>query len=75
MSPNKASSKFLWIAAIVLLVLHQDFWFWHSEQLLLGFLPIGLAYQAGYSIAAACLWGWAMQFAWPSHIEAMAEES
>jgi len=64
----------LWLATIVLLVLHQDFWFWDNESLLFGFMPVGLAYQAGYSIAAACLWAWAMQFAWPSHIEAMAED-
>ena len=68
------SSRLLLIAAIILLVLHQDFWFWDDESLLLGFLPVGLAYQAGYSVAAAALWCWAMKFAWPSHIEAMAEE-
>lgn len=68
------SSRWLWSAAIVLLILHQDFWFWDNEELLFGFLPVGLAYQAGYSLAAAALWGWAMNYAWPSHIEAMAED-
>lgn len=71
---NPKSSRILWMAAVILLVLHQDFWFWDSEGLLFGFLPIGLAYQAGYSVAAACLWCWAMQFAWPTHVEAMAED-
>lgn len=75
MPAKKTSSTFLWIAAIVLLVLHQDFWFWDSENLLFDFLPVGLAYQVGYSIASASLWAWAMQFAWPSHIEAMAEDA
>ena len=35
-------------------VLHQDFWNWkQADPLIFGFLPIGLAYQAGYSILAA----------------------
>ena len=35
-------------------VLHQDFWNWKkAEPLVFGFLPIGLAYHAGYSILAA----------------------
>ncbi len=68
------SSRLLWIAALILLVLHQDFWFWDNENLLFGFVPVGLAYQAGYSLASAALWGWAMNFAWPAHIEAMADD-
>ena len=68
------STQLVLIAAIVLFVLHQDVWFWDSETVLLGFLPVGLAYHAGYSLAAALLWLWAIRFAWPHHIEAMAEE-
>ncbi len=47
-------------------MLHQDFWLWNDRTLLLGFLPVGLAYHAGYSIAAAALWALAVIFAWPS---------
>ena len=36
-------------------------------------MPEGLAFHAGYSIAAASLWALAMKFAWPSHIEEWAE--
>lgn len=61
--------KIVTVAAIVLLVLHHDLWFWNNPTLVLGFLPIGLAYHAMYSIAAAVLWAVAVRIAWPSHDE------
>jgi hypothetical protein len=54
-------------------VLHQDSWNWDKAGLLFGFLPIGLAYHAGYSIAAACLMALLVRLAWPSHLTAPAE--
>ncbi len=67
--------KFVWLAVIVLLVLHQDFWYWDDRTLVLGFMPIGLAYHMVFSIAAALVWLAAVKFAWPSDIEAWADES
>ena len=61
------------IAAFALLLLHQDIWFWHDATLVFGFIPIGLAYHALYSILAACLWAVAIGIAWPVHLEAFAE--
>ena len=50
--------------------LHQDFWNWKTaEPLIFGFLPIGLAYQAGYSILAAILMAVLVKTAWPAHLE------
>jgi len=63
------------ILALVLFALHQDFWNWDNSNIVLGFLPVGLAYHAGYSIAAACLWAAAVKFAWPTEIEAWADEA
>lgn len=64
----------IWIAAILLVILHQDLWFWHnSEWLVWGFMPIGLAYHAGFSIAAALLWAAANRLAWPDELEAAVE--
>lgn len=60
-----------WTLAIVTLyLLHQDIWWWRDARpLIAGFLPIGLAYHAGYCVAAALLlWG-LTRFAWPSHLE------
>ena len=53
-----------------LLVLHHDLPFWDDDRTLwLGFLPVGLAYHAGYSIAVALFWWWAMNYAWPEELE------
>ena len=56
---------------MVLLVyaLHQDLWFWHDRTLVLGFLPVGLAYHAAYSILAAIMMAVLVRFAWPAHLE------
>ena len=72
--PNRRWSPAIWLAAILLFLLHQDLWFWSDGTLVFGFLPIGLAYHALYSIAAACLWALAVRFAWPRTLEDWASE-
>jgi hypothetical protein len=64
--------KIIWILFGVLAVLHQDFWLWNESRLVFGFLPIGLAYHIGFSLAAATLWALASRYAWPTEIEALA---
>ena len=59
---------------ILLLFLHHDFWWWDDKTLVLGFLPIGLAYHAFYSVMCAVVMWMAVRFAWPEHIEREAEE-
>ena len=59
--------------AIVLAVLHQDFWNWDNDHLVFGFLPVGLAYHAAYSLAAVTLWAAAVLFAWPKEFEIWAQ--
>jgi len=58
-------------AALVLLViaLHQDFWLWNNRSLVLGILPIGLAYHVGYSILASLTMWVLVTFLWPRHLE------
>ena len=58
---------FLLIAGVYLL--HQDFWNWKSAEVVFGFLPIGLAYHAGYSVLAALMMAVLVKFAWPEHLE------
>ncbi len=53
----------------VLIVLHHDFWFWEDSRLVMGFLPIGMAYHIGISIIAAAFWFWAIQYAWPTDVD------
>lgn len=62
--------KLIWSLLFLLAVLHQDFWNWNKiEPLVLGFIPIGLAYQIGVSIAAAILWALAVHYCWPENVE------
>ena len=66
------AAKILGLTLLILAVyvLHQDFWNWkQAEPLVFGFLPIGLAYHAGYSIAAAILMAILVKLAWPKHLE------
>jgi hypothetical protein len=64
----KKTLLFLLILAVY--VAHQDFWNWkESQPLVFGFLPIGLAYHAGYSIACAIMMAILIKAAWPKHLE------
>ncbi|MBI4564517.1 MAG: DUF3311 domain-containing protein [Planctomycetes bacterium] len=59
------------IVVLIVALLHQDVWFWKDKTLVLGFLPIGLAYHMGYSVLAA-LTMWALvRFAWPAEFDEM----
>lgn len=63
------------LAVVVLYFLHQDFWFWRTAYpLVFGFIPIGLFYHAGFSVAAAILMWLLVKFAWPAHLEEEVEE-
>lgn len=73
-SSGKTAGMVILIAALLMAVLHQDFWLWNDKTLIFDFMPIGLAYHASFSIAAAILWALAVKFAWPSALEAWAEE-
>lgn len=61
--------------AVILAVLHQDCWNWGNSDLVLGFMPVGLAYHAAYSVVVALFWALVIKFAWPTRLEAWAEES
>jgi hypothetical protein len=68
----KKPLKPLLLTLLVLLVyvLHQDFWNWRKvEPLIFGFLPIGLAYHAAYSVLGSILMAVLVRFAWPTHLE------
>lgn len=58
----------IWILVLLLIVLHHDVWFWNDDRLVFGFLPIGMAYHIGISLAAALLWALAVTFAWPDDV-------
>jgi len=69
------AKRVVWFLFFLLFFLHQDFWWWDQSFLVLGFLPVGLAYHAMLSIACSIL-GWlAIRYAWPTQLEEMAESN
>ena len=76
MSASETSSgKTLVLGLFILLfIAHQDFWLWADDTLVLGFMPIGLAYHALFSVACSCLWALACFKAWPEAVERWADE-
>lgn len=50
---------------VILLIAHQDNWFWNDGRLVFGFIPIGLFYHACISVAASATWYLATRIAWP----------
>jgi hypothetical protein len=60
----------LLLLALAVYVLHQDFWNWtRYRPLVFGFLPIGLAYHAAYSVLAAIMMAIFVKLAWPTSLE------
>ncbi|EMI52754.1 DUF3311 domain-containing protein [Rhodopirellula sallentina] len=58
----------LWIIAalvLLLLILHQDNWFWTDGRLVFGVIPVGLFWHACLSIGASFTWFLATRIAWP----------
>ena len=68
-----SSGKLAWGLVALLAVLHYDFWNWSDRSVVLGFMPVGLLFQALISVGAAVAWALVVQFAWPTHIEEWAE--
>ena len=67
---KRAKPALLVFLVVAVYLLHQDFWNWNrAEPLIFGFLPIGLAYHAAYSVLAAILMAVLVKFAWPAHLE------
>ena len=61
---------FLVLLVVVLYALHQDVWSWRTAHpLLFGFLPIGITYHVGFTLAVTALMGLLVKVAWPSHLE------
>lgn len=64
---------FIYAAAVLLTLVHQDVWNWNDPRLVFGFMPTGLAYHVFYTLAASALWAAAVFLAWPRRLEAFAE--
>jgi hypothetical protein len=58
----------LYAAVGLLYLLHDDFWFRNDPRFVLG-LPVGLAYHVGYCLVAAILMAFLVRAAWPRGVE------
>ncbi len=67
-------AKFAWGFVVLIAILHFDFWLWDSTSVVFGFLPTGLAYQAGISLAASVAWVLVIRFDWPDGVEEWAAQ-
>ena len=63
------SRTLVYALLFLLFILHQDFWLWDNGYLVLDFLPIGLAYHGGFSIASALVWYLVLKYDWPKYLE------
>ena len=61
------------VVFFVLAILHQDNWNWDNANLVFGFIPVGLAYHAAYSMVAATFWAIVIKFGWPTKLEEWAD--
>lgn len=60
----------VYLLLLALVVLHQDYWNWHThEPLVLGFIPIGLAWHVGISLMAGVTGLLAVQYCWPADVD------
>lgn len=57
---------------VLLLILHQDNWFWTDDRLVFGFMPMGMFWHVCISIGAAATWALATKIAWPVHEDSAA---
>lgn len=57
----------IWV--VLVLLLHQDIWFWKDRTLVFGLIPIGLAYHALYAVLASITMALLVRFLWPGHLE------
>ena len=64
------------VLILLLVILHQDFWFWHRyEPLVLGFLPIGLVWHVGISLSSVVIALLAVRYCWPVDVDVDDAES
>jgi len=67
---KSAKTFLLTLFVLAVYALHQDSWNWtKAEPMLFGFLPVGLAYHAGYCILCAIAMAVLVKSAWPKPLE------
>ena len=67
--PNSNGPKIIIALVILLILLHQDVWFWNNKTVLFGFMPITLFWHACISLGASATWYLATKIAWPQELQ------
>lgn len=62
-------NKVVVLLVVALAILHQDFWWWDDPTPVFGFMPVGLAWHMGISLAAGLVWLLAVKYCWPEVLE------
>ena len=55
---------------VVLFFLHQDSWWKNDPRLVLGFLPVSLAYHVVWTLLVALGWFLVGKYCWPERLDA-----
>lgn len=72
---QRAKPWLLTVLVVGMFLLHQDVWNWgRVEPLVGGFLPVGLAYHAAYSLLAAGVMLVLVTWAWPKSLDRIESE-
>jgi hypothetical protein len=58
-----------WAFVAVLFVVRHDFWWWSDRTVVLGCLPVGLAWHVLVSLLAALAWFAVVRRAWPRELD------
>ncbi len=59
----------IWLFALLLLILHQDYWQWGRSDIVFGFVPYTMAYQMFVSVTTAVVWILAIIYCWPDNVD------
>jgi hypothetical protein len=54
---------------VLLFILHQDFWWKNDPRLVLGVLPVSLAYHVVWTLLVAFGWFLVTKFCWPVDLD------
>jgi hypothetical protein len=71
--PIEVMKRVLYIALVVLFVLHNDLWLWNDTRLIAG-IPSGLLYHIIFCVAATLVMTGLTIYAWPEGLEVNSEE-
>ncbi len=65
---GKTPRWIFYLLLVILYLLHNDIWFWHSPDIVLG-LPVGLLYHVLFCIVSSLVFYLLVKSAWPKFLK------